>query len=86
MWTFRRIFWFEQGELREIIEKLRSLRWNESICEFNVLATLVFGIPLAFFVSPWLGLFYVWSAKEALQALNMKHFFDTRPEALSHGP
>jgi hypothetical protein len=84
MWTYRRIFWFEQGELREIIEKLRALRWSESICEFNVLATLAFGILVAFFAGPWWGLLYLWSAKETLQALNMKRFFDTRHQAVGH--
>jgi hypothetical protein len=76
MWTFRRIFWFEQGEAREIGAKLAALKWDDTFCEANVLATLVLGLAFAFLASWWYGLLYLWGVKEAVQALNMKGFFD----------
>ncbi len=87
MWTFRRIFWFEKGELRQITTKLTALEWGSetNICEFNVLTTLAAGIPLAFFttawwgLSAWWGLLYLWAFKQALQCLNEKRFFDHVP-------
>jgi len=51
MWTFRRIFWFEQGEAREIAAKLAALKWDDTFCEANVLATLVPGLAFAFLAS-----------------------------------
>ena len=79
MWTFRRILWFEKGELREIAEKLVRLKWDDTFCEVNVLSVLAFGIALAF-IAGWLfGLSYLWGVKEAIQALNMKGFFDQPP-------
>jgi hypothetical protein len=89
-WTMRRIFWFEKGELGEIITKLTALRWprmgdERHICEFNVLSTLVLTIPLAFFtlawwdLSMWWGLLSLWGFKEAVQCLNEKRFFDPLP-------
>ena len=76
MWTFRRIFWFEQGEAREIAAKLAALKWDDTFCEANVMATLVLGLAFAFLASWWYGLLFLWGVKEAVQALNMKGFFD----------
>jgi hypothetical protein len=89
-WTWRRTFWFENGELQEIVTKLGTLRWGRepdktSICELNVLSTLILGIPMAYFttawwgLSAWWGLMYLVAIKQALQCLNEKRFLDNLP-------
>jgi hypothetical protein len=78
VWTFRRIFWFEKGERREIAAKVAALKWNDSKGETigTVLSALALGLPFAFFTSWVVGLVYLWGIKEAIQALNMRGFFD----------
>jgi hypothetical protein len=86
-WTLRRILWFEKGELHEISSKVATIKYldESSVCELNVLATLVLSVPFAFFAiawwgySMWWGLASVWGFKQSLQSLNEKRFFDPLP-------
>jgi hypothetical protein len=77
-WTFRRVVWFEKGEMGEIAAKLAVLKRNDAKGESigTVLSILALGILFAFFTSWVVGLVYLWGIKEAIQSLNMRRFFD----------
>ena len=76
IWTLRRILWFEKGEVREIAAKFAALKWNNTFCESTVLGSLALGTFYAFFASWVYGLLCLWAFKQAIQALNVKRFFD----------
>jgi hypothetical protein len=62
--------------MREIASKLAALKWDSTFCEAGVLSTLVLGIFFAFYFSWLYGFVYLWGVKEAIQALNLKGFFN----------
>jgi hypothetical protein len=77
---FRSFFWFETDELQEIAAKIAAQKWRyEARWEAEVLLPLICGIPMAFLLSIWLGIAYLWAFKGAIQSLNKKRFFDPLP-------
>jgi hypothetical protein len=76
----RSVLWFENGEIAEIRAKLTTRKWKyEARWEAEVLFSIFAGAALAFWVNGWLGMFFLWLSKNAVQALNRKKFFDAMP-------
>lgn len=72
--------WFEPGELEAIWGKMFVQKWGyETQWETTVLLSLLASVVLGFSYAWWFGLLMLWGAKESLQALNHKKFFDPIP-------
>ena len=80
MGVIRNFLLFERDELAAIVTKLRAPKPRyEANWEIIVLAVLTFGGVFAFVSNFWADVAYAWLAKEAVQALNKKRFFDPLP-------
>jgi hypothetical protein len=73
----RDFFWFDRGELAEIVGKIGTPKPRyETEWERWVLIVFVAGAFPAFAHAWWAGFVWLYGVKFAVQALNKKRFFD----------